>query len=54
MYKGGRIEKPRREKGIMAWIKRWFCCGIRRENEVMKIYLGINQLDDNEIWNSDI
>ena len=55
MYKGsGRIEKPIREKGVMAWIKRWFCCGIRREREIMNIYLQINQIDDENIWSGDI
>lgn len=46
--------RPMRERGIRAWFVRWFCCGIRRENEVMKIYLEINQKDDDDIWSGDI
>ena len=47
---GGKIVKPRRERGFRAWFKRWFCCGIRDEREIMKIYLEINQRDEDEIW----
>jgi len=54
MYLVNGKKRPLRRRGIKGWFKRWFCCGIRRENEVMKIYLEINQLDDVEIWNSDI
>jgi len=46
----GRILKPRRERGFRAWFKRWFCCGIIEEREIMKIYLEINQRDEDEIW----
>jgi len=43
------IKKPKLEKA-MSWIKRWFCCGNKREREVMKIYNEISQLDDKIIW----
>tara|TARA_Y100001935_G_scaffold254867_1_gene265389 strand:- start:124 stop:291 length:168 start_codon:yes stop_codon:yes gene_type:complete len=46
----GKIIKPRRERGLRAWFIRWFCCGIRQEREIMKIYLEINQKDEDEIW----
>lgn len=46
----GTILPPRRERGFRAWFVRWFCCGIRREKEIMKIYLEINQRDEDEIW----
>ena len=50
----GRIVKPRRERGFRAWFMRWFCCGIRQEREIMKIYLEINQKDEDEIWGAGI
>mgnify|MGYP001354589216 CR=1 FL=1 len=48
------IIKPRFERGVVAWFRRWFCCGYIRERRVMKIYLEVCQLDDKEIWNSEI
>ncbi len=50
----GRILKPRREKGFRAWFKRWLCCGFIAEREIMKIYLEINQKDEDEIWGAGI
>ena len=50
----GKIIKPRKERGFKAWIIRWFCCGSRKEREIMKIYLEINQMDDDEIWGAGI
>ena len=48
------IIKPRFERGVVAWFRRWFCCGIIREREVMKIYKEISQVDDKIIWSSEI
>ena len=47
------IIKPKFEKGIVAWFKRWFCCGYKKENEVMAIYKKISQIDD-DVWSSDV
>jgi hypothetical protein len=46
----GKIIKQK--SGLKAWIIRWLCCGGRKEKEIMKIYLEINQID--EMWDSDI
>jgi len=48
------ILKPKFERGMMAWLRRWFCCGYIRERQVMKIYLEVSQLDDKDIWCGDI
>ena len=47
------IIKPKFEKGVVAWFKRWFCCGYKKENEVMAIYKKISQIDD-DVWSSDV
>lgn len=46
----GEVIKPIRKRGVKAWFVRWFCCGVKRENEVMKIYLEINQIEEDKIW----
>ena len=50
MMPDGKLILPRRERGFRAWFRRWFLCGIIEERQTMKIYLEINQKDEDEIW----
>ena len=38
--------KPKRERGLWAWIKRWLFCGYREDRRTMRIYMEICQMDD--------
>ena len=41
-----KLRKPKRDRGVWAWIKRWFFCGYREERRTMKIYMEICQMDE--------
>ena len=38
---------------VLRWIRKWLCCGNRRDDEVRRIYNQISQLDD-DIWCGEI